>query len=223
MFRQNTIPVPRLNLPEIEASLRGVQAEFPAIKPHLQTNRDSMEDEVVENMLSGYAFLDELIACRTDVFAFGNLKYILELNFRVLCGTTDAKRKQYQRYLEATEHRFYEQAGGGIRDVVEWHVDHRNETAWDRAAGVYIRILSDPQLFIEGNHRAGALMMSYILAAEGHPPFVLSVENARRYFGLSSAITRKRKRSIEMVFAFPILRRKLAKFLRRKSQAIYLG
>jgi hypothetical protein len=222
VVRQKNTPGPRLNLPAIEASLRRVQAEFPSIKQYLQADRDSMDDEVVENMLSGYAFLDELISCRTDLFAFGNLKYILELNFRVLCGITEAKRKQYQRYLEATEHRFYEQPGGGIRDVVEWHIDHRNETSWDRAAGVYIRILSDPQLFIEGNHRAGSLVMSYVLATEGHPPFVLSVENAKRYFDLSSAIIRKRKQSIEMALAFPILKRKLAKFLQRQSHAIHL-
>jgi hypothetical protein len=50
--------------------------------------------------------------------------------------------------------------------------------AWKRAAGVYVRTLSEPELFIEGNHRSGALVMSYILAREGYPPFVLTAENA---------------------------------------------
>lgn len=222
MIRQEATSRPRLNLPAIEVSLRRVQAEFPSIKQALQIDRDDMDDEVVENMLSGYAFLDELIACRTDLFAFGKLKYILELNFRVLCGPSEAQRKPYQHYLEATEHRFYEQVGGGIRDVVEWQAWHRNETAWDRAAGVYIRMLSHPPLFIEGNHRTGSLVMGYILASEGHPPFVLSADNAKRYFALSSIIIRKRKRSLEMVLAFPILKRKLANFLRSQSQAIHL-
>jgi hypothetical protein len=43
-----------------------------------------------------------------------------------------------------------------------------------RAAEVYIYILSEPQLFIAGNHRTGALVLSYILAREGRPPFVLT-------------------------------------------------
>ena len=63
--------------------------------------------------------------------------------------------------------RFYEEREGGIQDLVEWYAGHRGESAWDRAAGVYVRILSKPQLFIEGNHRTGALLMSYILLRDG--------------------------------------------------------
>jgi hypothetical protein len=72
--------------------------------------------------------------------------------------------------------------------VLEWHARHEGESAWSRAAGAYVRTLSKPQLFIEGNHRAGALMMSYILVREGRPPFVLSVENAGAYFDPSAVI-----------------------------------
>lgn len=46
----------------------------------------------------------------------------------------------------ATERRFYDQEGGGMRDVVEWYKVHRAHSVWRRAAGVYIYILSEPQL-----------------------------------------------------------------------------
>jgi ABC-type phosphate transport system substrate-binding protein len=36
-----------------------------------------------------------------------------------------------------------------------WFKEYGKESAWKRAAGVYVRILSQPQLYIEGNHRTG--------------------------------------------------------------------
>ena len=35
--------------------------------------------------------------------------------------------------------------------------------------------------------------MSYILARDGHPPFVLTVDNAKAYFDPSTLITKKKK------------------------------
>jgi Fic family protein len=51
-------------------------------------------------------------------------------------------------------------------------------------------MLSEPQVFIEGNDRTGALVMSYILAKAGQPPFVLSFANAKPYFESSAQIKR---------------------------------
>jgi hypothetical protein len=39
---------------------------------------------------------------------------------------------------------------------MEWYALHDSESVWKRASGVYIRVLSEPQLFLEGNHRSGA-------------------------------------------------------------------
>jgi hypothetical protein len=75
--------------------------------------------------------------------------------------------------------------------------------------------LSIPQLFIEGNHRTGALVMSHVLATEGYPPFVLTVENARGYFDLSSVIAGTRKNSLGMAWRWPFVLRRLVQFLRK--------
>jgi len=45
------------------------------------------------------------------------------------------------------------------------------------------------------SHRTGVLVMSYILAREGRPPFVLTVENAKAYFDPSTLIIKTRKHS----------------------------
>ena len=173
-------------------------------------------------MIAGYAFVDALLVAGIDVFTMGNLRNLVELNTIVLCGNDPARREQYARHVEATERRFYEERAGGIQDVVEWHARHQTESAWNRAAGAYVRVLSAPQLFVEGNHRTGALLMSYILLAAGHPPFVLSPGNAAAYFDPSTVIRNTGKKSAAMLFRGPALTRRLARLLRDHADPRYL-
>ena len=93
---------------------------------------------------------------------------------------------------------------------------------WRRAAGVYVRILSEPQLYIEGNHRCGALIMSYLLAREGKPPFVLTVDNAKAYFDPSTLINATRKTSFALLFKLPHLAQSFAQFLKEQADYRYL-
>jgi hypothetical protein len=215
-------PRRRLDLAAIEASLRRVQRDFAEINGGLQSQRDHLDGNVVENLMAGYAYVDRLISTGVPLFAIGYSKEWLEINRRVLCGNNEASRREYARHLEATERRFYEEREGGIRDLIEWYETHRKETVWQRAAGVYIRILSKPQLFIEGNHRSGALIMSYLLASEGKPPFVLSPENAKAYFDPSTLITSTDKKSLGMLFRLPLIRRRFAAFLADQAWDDYL-
>jgi hypothetical protein len=83
-------------------------------------------------------------------------------------------------------------------------------------------MLSEPQLFIEGNHRTGALIISYILAREGHPPFVLNVANAKAYFDPSTLIAETRKHSLAATFRMSRIRQYFAAFLREQSDRKYL-
>ena len=173
-------------------------------------------------MMAGYRFVDSLLSQRIDLLAMGNLKLFLEMNALVLFGGDESARAGAAFQLAATEQRFYDQEGGGIRDVVEWYNLHRANSTWRRAAGVYISILSEPQLFIEGNHRTGALVMSYILAREGRPPFVLTADNAKAYLDPSTLITETRKHSLVALFRLPKIKRYFAKFLKEQSDRKYL-
>lgn len=211
-----------LNLAAIEVSLRAVAAHFAQINPQLDSARDGMEALVVEHMLAGYAFVDDLIARRVDLFSLGQLRAFLELNALVLCGSDERVRAEAAQHLIATEKHFYDNADGGIRDVIEWHALHGDESPWLRAAGTYIRILSEPELFIEGNHRTGALIMSYILAREGHPPFVLTVDNAKAYLDPSTLFMRKSKTSMTLRWQMPRLKRSFAAFLRAQADPRFL-
>lgn len=212
----------RLNLQAIESSLRTVQNEFPRINERLSSSRDPLSDEVVQNIMSGYAFVNAAITNRTDLFAMGYSSYLLELNNIVLYGPKGEQRKSFSEQIRASEQRFYEQKEGGIGDILEWYELHEKESVWQRAAGVYIRILSQPQLYIEGNHRTGALIMSYLLVREGRPPFVLTVDNAKEYFDPSTLIRNTKTRSIQMLVRLPKLKKHFARFLQQHTHSLHL-
>jgi hypothetical protein len=173
-------------------------------------------------MLAGYACVDALVAAAIDVFALGQLKHLLELNTLVLCGADEVRRAAHAGHLAATERRFYEERAAGIQDVVEWHTRLADDAPWDRAAGVYVRMLSTPQLFIEGNHRTGALAMSYVLLRAGLPPFVLSTANAADYFTTSTALRDTHKGGPAALFRLPGLKRRLAALLREHAEPRYV-
>ncbi len=212
----------RLDLAKIESSLEAVQQDFATINEALHPQRDPMSDEVRENMMAGYRRVDTFLREGIDLFELGNSRHLLELNTLVLCGTDVAKRRLYARHTAATEKRFYAKPGGGIGPLMEWLQKHQGDDIWRRAAGVYIQILSQPELYIEGNHRTGALIMSYMLAWEGEPPFVLSVANAKAYFHPSSLVKGTDRNGIRMLLRLPSLRRRLARLLKDTADSAYL-
>lgn len=211
-----------LNLSAIEASLRRVQAEFESLNARLSGRRDPMSDAVVENLLAGYTFVDVLIEWDIDVFAKGKHKYLLELNNIVLCGPDQALRAEYARHIEATQTRFYDEPAGGIEDLIEWRARHLRDPVWKLAAGLYVRSLSKPQLFIEGNHRTGTLLASYVLARAGEPPFVLTAENAVAYFDPSTVIRNTSKLGPVGLFRLPGIKKRFAQFLKAQADPRYL-
>ncbi|MGO9392717.1 hypothetical protein, partial [Rhodoblastus sp.] len=212
-----------LNLQAIESSFRKLQKVFPEINLSLFERRDALDDEVVRNLLAGYAMVNRLLKDGVDLFAMGNLHYWLELNAVVLCGPAGSEPACNRPLIEATEARFYDQPDGGIGDIVDWVHRNPGKNVWRRAAGVFIRILSEPQLFIEGNHRTGALIMSYMLARENCPPFVLTEKNARAFFNPSSVFKKSSKRNILMKLKMPGLTRAFSEFLECQANKAFLA
>jgi len=211
-----------MNLASVDTSLRRLQQHYAGDLVDLAAGRDPLDDRVIDNMMAGYTFVDTLVGEGIDVFAMGQHRHLLEMNTIVLCGTSPARRALYGGHIEATERRFYDEREGGIQDLAEWSQIHRDENTWDRSAGAYVRMLSKPQLFIEGNHRTGALLMSYILLRDGLPPFVLSAESAVAYFDPSTAIRDVDKNSPAMIFRLSRVRDRLATLLRERSDPHHL-
>ncbi|HCR13299.1 MULTISPECIES: hypothetical protein [Solidesulfovibrio] len=179
----------RLELDRIEASLRDVQEHFEEINAKLLMRREPLTDQIIGNLLEGYAYVDDLLEAGIELFSPQGLDNILELNHIVLCGSDESVRMEYGPHLLETRRRFAE----GIDEISEWYERKRHKSAYRRAAGVYVLSVSQPQLFLEGNHRTGALVASYILVQEGLPPFVLTRKNASEYFNPSTLIKYRHK------------------------------
>ncbi len=212
----------RLNLAEIQRSLRKVQRNFESINEKLDVRRDPLEDIIIENMLLGYKYIDRLLGEKIDLLHRRGLHHILELNHIVLCGGDLTTRKEFHQHVSATTDRFYNQKECNIGHVISIYNKWRNKSAWKKAAAVYIYLISQPQLFFEGNHRTGALLMSYILASEGKAPFVLSVKNAEAYFNPSTLAKLTRKSVVTKIWKLPKIQKKFAKFLKKQENPKYL-
>ncbi len=222
MDREPTTPGP-LNLEAISESLRRLQERFGEINHELRSPREELSDAVVEQMLSGYRFINACLHEDYYLLAMGHSAEILEVNHRVLCGEDPTVRSQFHDHIARTEKHFYATRDGGIGDFADYVALHRHEDVWRFAAGIYISILSEPQLFIEGNHRAGSLIMSYALVRGGKPPFVLTVENAKAYFEPSTLIKSSKKKSFSTLIKMPKIRRRFAAFLKDDTKKKYLS
>ncbi len=148
-----------LNLPEIQHSLQKVQRNFESINEKLDVRRDPLEDIIVNNLLFGYTYLDRLLAKNVNLVHRRGLHHILELNHIVLCGDDLKTRKEFHQHVSATTDRFYSQKECNIGEVVSVYTKWGDKSAWKKAAAVYIYLISRSQLFFEGNHRTGALLM----------------------------------------------------------------
>jgi hypothetical protein len=213
----------RLDLAAIETSLRALQVRFDKINASLDSPRDPFSDEVLGNLLSGYGYLNTLIDSNIDLLAPGASQHLLKLNCLVLWGACDLVAGPCASEFTATEEHFYDDASaGGVRALMDYVAGHRGAGIWKRAAGTYIHILSQPQLFLEGNHRTGALVMSYILCKRGKAPFVLTPENAKAYFDPSTLVKGCRKHSFRSLFEIPKLKKRLAKVLQETAEPDHL-
>jgi hypothetical protein len=212
-------------LPAIRCALTEVQTHFAQLNECFVEPRDPFSDVVLENVLEAYALIDGYVTRGIDLFDLQRVDLMLEINATVLCGSDPAARVEFAEHLVATERHFFNNEQGGIKDLLDWYGKHQDESAWKRAAGVYVRILSQPQLFIEGNHRSGSIIASYLLIREGLSPFVLTVDNAEAFFNPSSVIRNSAKYGVKALFELPKIKKKYAAFLEeesRRSHGIYL-
>jgi prophage maintenance system killer protein len=207
----------RINIKKVEKALRKVHQNFDQINDALAMRREPMEEGILANLLEGYRYVNKLLDEGIHLLERQGLHHFLELNHIVMCGTDMQTRIEYTRHVQATTRRFYEQKDFCITDMRNWAQRHRKDSAWKQAAGLYILHISRPQLFLEGNHRTGALLMSSILVSHGKPPFVLTVDNAKAYFDPSSLAQKTKKDIVGKYVKLPKIKKKIAALL--KDQA----
>jgi hypothetical protein len=212
----------RLDLVAIRDALHSVQTAYPRINERLDAQRPPLLDEIVDNLIAGYALIDRFVADGVDLTAPGHSQGVLEVNHTVLYGPPDARSDNQLASLDASESYFYTKAESGIGDLIEYFAEQRFDDEWQEAAGIYVRMMATPQLFIEGNHRTGALLMSYLLMRRGRPPFVLTAENAYSYFTFSALLKGLKRRSLMMLWRRGGFQRDMVGLLQQESDQCFL-
>ena len=179
------------NLNTVEQSLLDVQKNWEKIDDELDRKkigrRDAPFDTVIRTrMMAAYTHLDTLLRRGIAPFSIDGISEILELDNLVLYGTDFGLRLMYNQAIVANSEKFH----NNIEPIEKWYRKHMKGEPHPLkvAAEVYVAILGHPQLFIEGNHRVGSLVSSWISMYHGRPPFVLSPQNAAAYFEPSAQI-----------------------------------
>jgi hypothetical protein len=204
----------------IAQSLKQYQKAFAEINPQLSLHREEFTDSILENILAAYEYLNGLLEQKIEIFTPGGLHCMLELNHIVLCGTDPATRYQYHHHILKTRKRYQEL----IRPIRKWVLARaRRGSPFKTATGFYTRSLSQPQLFIEGNHRTENIILNYLLLCEGMPPYIISDRNAIEYLELSSGIKFSNRRSVQHKLVEIIYReRRFRTFLMDQVDAQFL-
>lgn len=181
----------RLNLVEVERSLTSVEENWKKIDDELDLRKIGRKDtpfnaDIKAKMISAYGFLDILLHEEIEPFSDESLEEMCELNNLVHYGLDSRLRQEYNKAIAANAKKFYR----NVDPIIHWYKTHMKGKPHPLkvAAEVYVSILGYPQLFIEGNHRAGSLISSWINMYYGYPPFVLNVKNAIAYFKPSAEI-----------------------------------
>jgi hypothetical protein len=178
-------------------------------------------DMVRQNMLTAYEFLDAVVDHKLDLFSDEGLEALLQLNHLVLLGKGYDVR-EFNLHITVTRRRFFENFHKYVKPIRRWYRRHYTENPYKVASQVYVGVLSQPQLFREGNHRTRSLIASGILLQNGCPPFVLSRQNAVAYFNPSSEIKFTDKRTIRGKIRLPKYQRNFGEFLRANVNQGYI-
>jgi prophage maintenance system killer protein len=211
----------RLHLRRIDDELRDVQRHFPTINSVLNCRRDDFTDKVRRNMLAAYEFLDMIVYDELDLFSSAGLQALLQLNHLVLLGK-GYDPGEFARHITVTRKQFFANFEQYVKPIRRWYRKHETDNPYKLAAQVYVGVLSQPQLYQEGNHRTGSLIASAILLKNGCLPFVLTRQNAVAYFNPSSEIKFTDKRTTRGKLRLPKYQREFMKFLQRNVNPAFV-
>lgn len=200
IHKHDNIMAYRPNLKEIEKSYSEVLEKWSDIDDLLDTQRVGRKDTpfdtlLMDNMLSAWDYLDHFIKNRDyDLLSAVGGPDMLEINHRIHYGLNYQQREEYKKAMAATTDKFSRQVVP-LRTYYKKKIKN-NTSIYEIASEIYIAILGMPQLYIEGNHRSGSVIASWINLAYRKPPFILTVENALAFFEPAQEIKKFNKKSM---------------------------
>ena len=127
-----------------------------------------------------------------------------------------------QWHITLTRRQFFDNFRRYVKPSRLWYRKHETENPYKVASEVYVGVLSQSQIYQEGNHLAGALIASGILLQKGCPPFVLITANAVAYFNPSSEIKFTDKRTSHGKLRLPRHQHEFREFLQQNVDSAYV-
>ncbi len=211
----------RFNIDEIGNALADFQKHFPQINETLEMRREDFSPVMRNRILEAYVFLNTLLDRGSDLFTPAGLSALLEMNHIVLCGNEPEDRQDYYQHLAETRKSFQKR----ISPIASWVLANRDEDKpYKLATGFYTRMLSRPQLFLEGNHRTGNIILNYLLVSKGAAPYIVEPATARIYLDLSGNIKfTNNSSSIETAFMMPAHAKRFRAFLKEQGKGRFLS
>lgn len=189
----------RPDLKKIEQSYSDVLKNWEKIDADLEHKMIGRKDTpfdslLMENMLTAWDFIDYVIRKEIDLISVRGWPDMIEVNNRVHYGEDYELRQEYKKAIDAATEKFTSL----IHPIEKYYRKKIRDHAsiYKVAAEVFISILGMPQLFVEGNHRSGSVIASWINLAYRKPPFVLTVDNAVAFFEPAQEIKKFNKRSV---------------------------
>lgn len=217
------MPKNQIDIDAVKDCLLSTQQNFDEINASLTVRRTPPSDQVIENLIAGYEQVNDYLSSDINLFEIGHSRLLLELNHIVLFHHGGLSSEEKDQQFKATEKHFYKSRYGGIDEFMGWLKVNKSLSIWKTTAGVFTHMLSQPQLFIEGNHRTGSLIMSYLLVRNGKSPFVLSVDNAKYFFEPAEIVKSKNKHQLlDEYYHLPKQTRKFAKLLKKGQDDRFL-
>lgn len=207
------------NVEAIKKSLTEVSKEFKKINHKLETKREILTLDMVDNIIEAYKYLNHLLKNKFDIFSHAGLYSLLELNHIILCGTDKTKRLEYHEHIFETRKKFQE----NIKPIYKWYKKNFDKKKpFKIIANLYSMILSQPQLYIEGNHRTGNIIINYILLSFRMSPFIMTIENAVDYLNISGKIKFSNKNELNNMFDFKNFKKEFIKVLEKNLDESFL-
>lgn len=182
--------------------------------------REDFTQVMVDNIIEAYDFLNGLLQQRMDLFTPAGLHALLEMNHLVLCGANQETRQQYYQHLQETRKSFLTK----IKPIKEWVLSKTSSTdAYKLASGFYSRMLSQPQLFLEGNHRTGNILLNYLLISKGAAPYVADTGTVKQYLDISGDIKfTNKENTLDNTIKMPGHRKRFQEFLAANTSEVFL-
>lgn len=183
----------RFDLHAICDALCGLSRRMPQVNAQLENHHPGLDEDSVQHLLQAYALLDHFLDSGKQLLSMGQSGDLLALNHCVLFGSENADNHEFDRAFAASEEHFYGQGGAGVGELLSWYAAQHDQSVWMRAAGVFLRTLGPPQLFIEGNHRTGVLLVNFVLGMDRQPPLVIDQQFAPVWFERTEALRTRRR------------------------------